>query len=113
MGIVGHNATIIVTPMPGLGNVARLSGTLKKRDSACLGRNFRKDPADRLAAFTNVFDAHTERLDLVDAGLWELTVEIHEDSTWNGMQFRGADVGRIGWSTGGRNLYDLAKPSTR
>lgn len=107
MGIVAHDATIIVTPMPAQEMWSAFQAHLKNA-TAHVWAEISKDPCRRLAAFTNVFDAHTERLDLVDAGLWELAVEIHEDSSWNGMQFRCAEVGRIGWSTGGRNLYDLA-----
>lgn len=108
MGVVRHDAKFIVTPMPPREMWSAFQAHMKNA-TAHVWAEISKDPRRSLAAFTDVFDALTERLDLVDAGLWERAVEILEDCKWNGMQCRGADIGRIGWRTGGRTLYDLAK----
>lgn len=55
------------------------------------------DPQRRLAGLTHLFNRRTDQRDLINAGLWGMTVSIVEDNHWQGHDFKAGDTGTIFW----------------
>lgn len=84
-----------------LNNHARNRGEAQQR--------IETDPQRSLAGLMHLFSARTDQRDLINAGLWGMTVRIAQETHWNGHDFKAGDSGMIFWQHPvSASLFDFA-----